>query len=164
MSRIICLLALLLVCGCGSDLKGGMALTQGDCVVAQEEFEKSIQSAPDRMWPRRKLGQALICQKKYSQAEEALNKALEIKPGDPESYFYLGLALVGQDKTQDGLGLIIDKYTVPFKMRQSNYIKKKAGMYQKSGGSPEEIITGMEKALVKAEEIQKRADQEAKKN
>lgn len=71
--------------------------------IALEFTKKLIQQNPDDYLSYNFHAWALIANKRFTEAQSALNTALELKPKNPGSYLYLGLLNEEQDKIPQAL-------------------------------------------------------------
>ena len=71
-----------------------------NCVfnLAVGAFSTAVRARPENETFRRNLGLALLEMRDYKRALQHLNKALELNPGAPKSYYYLGLVFAKQRK------------------------------------------------------------------
>jgi len=73
---------------------------------AQHSLQTAIEARPRSARSWHLLGQAQIETESYADAEASLRKALQIRPDDGALQADLGVALLGQNDTEQGLGLL----------------------------------------------------------
>jgi len=73
-------------------LNGLSFLEQQQFSQAEGAFRESLIHAPDRPSTLINLSITLINQHTYQEAKSLLEKLIQLEPGNPEAYFYLGLA------------------------------------------------------------------------
>jgi len=84
---------------------GMLAASMGLTTGAIRQLSIAISLEPRAHRYRYQMGEVLRLQNKYPEAQAAFMSALELHPGDPEVQSALGLTLVQQGRTEEGLGI-----------------------------------------------------------
>jgi tetratricopeptide (TPR) repeat protein len=84
-------------------LAGRLRLDQKDCKGAEEALRRYLQFQPDSVNGNARLGAALLCQERYTEAISSFERAVQLKPDFAEGHFNLGFA---RARAGDGGGAI----------------------------------------------------------
>jgi cellulose synthase operon protein C len=105
-SRVVTLVFLLFVAGCGKDpekflASGRQYLSRGDCQAASIQFKNALQERPTHAEARYLLGTCQLKLGEYSSAEKELRKANELGFSADKVVPAIALALIGQGKLDE---------------------------------------------------------------
>ncbi len=78
---------------------GLLATSEGETASAIGYFKQALQTDPDHFIALENLGNAYRQQKRWEEARETLERALAIKPGDPEANYSLGMVFAQWNDT-----------------------------------------------------------------
>jgi Flp pilus assembly protein TadD len=111
MRKLLTTVLLLLLCAGGAfaddDWDAGVAaFNAGKFNEAVAAFQRYVEKVPDAYQGHQMLGQALLRGKQYAQAATHLQKANELKGGDPQIQLVLGQALLLGGKTRDACNVL----------------------------------------------------------
>jgi tetratricopeptide (TPR) repeat protein len=143
----LCACAVLHLSGCAGGISGGLILTDADQRQAIERYKAALAKDPDDWLLNRRLGMAYFDLKDYALAEQSLERAQALNPGEPESLLYLGLSRIGKGEREAGLDLLA-AFRWPFKFYHQKFVQDEAKRLRKHPEEPSgQVIKDILEAL-----------------
>ena len=156
----LCLCFAVLLTGCASGVNGGLILTAADQERAIARYKEALARDPDDWLLHRRIGLGYFELADYPQAEQSLQEAQRLSPGEPVSLLYLGLARIGKGERGAGLDLLAS-YRWPGKFYHQKFVQDEAKRLRKHPEEPAgEVIRDILDALEAGKREQHRIDRE----
>jgi len=136
-----------LLTGCSPAMRGSLALSRGEHDQALALYNEALQSDPQSLYLRQRIGLTYFAMKDYAQAEASFKNILLLAPGEPQALFYLGLSRIGKGEGQAGLTDLVT-FHWPFKFYHQKFVQEEAARLLRHPELPaDEVIGCLQDAL-----------------
>jgi tetratricopeptide (TPR) repeat protein len=115
----------------------------GDPERGIAHFRAIEQAHPDMAVVHRAMGEALLGEKKYDEAQEKFRTAIRLNPADADAKYDLSLSLIGLGKTDDARALLVAMTSDSVKIPDAYY---QLGRLQLEHGDAKAAIVNLEAA------------------